>query len=272
MTPPSPNAAKLVELDARIGEAVAAMGLLPAGVHGAFRERIYDLLSHHRDSVLKHHGLPGGRRAQKWLATRLFRFTRAVGGESRIAELMGEGFGAAVSGETFGPGALRQVEFGGTMSGEMMAIPAGRGRANPKEFRRLLALRGARGGLDVAPSGALVREAEGRRHGLRSELWGVLRRTRRQPRQLGYYARFADVQSRHAERFEADLDRAMTAAGREALAERARDRGLQRGVYVGTLRKYLEQNPGKHAEARRVAAAAARAARAAGITGSRERA
>lgn len=252
------SAAPMVELDARIGEVLAAAANLPPAVLGAFRERVYDLLSHHRSSVLKHHRLPGGRRAQKWLATRLYRFTRAPERPGHAADVYGEGFAAAVSGETFGPDALRRVEFGGTVTSRaLMAIPTGLGAARRKQFARLL----ESGALSVTPTGALVRERAGRARdarGARSELWGVLRRSRRQAPALGYEAQFRSVQARHLPKFEADLGRAVTAAGRAALAERARDRGLRRGAYLAALRAYLDQNPRKYAEARRWAAAAAR--------------
>lgn len=265
---PASPARPVVELDVKIAEALAAVALLPAGTQGAFRERIYDLLSHHRLSVLRHHGLPGGRPAQQMLATRLYRYTRAETKGGRIVELVGEGFAAAESGEIFARGNLALLEHGGTVSsGQPMAIPTGQGRGQfggglrtHGNFASLLRSRG----LDVSPSGALFTSTA--RGGLRTVLWGVLRRSRRQRPVLGYYRQFEDVQRRHVSKFERDLELAMTASGRIALEERAKEKAHRRAVYVATLRKYLEAHPGRLAEANRVAGLAAKAARAQGIT------
>lgn len=259
-----------------LGEVLATVSLLPSAVQASFRERLYDALSHHRLSVLKHHQLPGGRRAQRMIASRTYRYTKPGEG----AAVMGEGFAAAETGSTFGPAALLQLERGGDIAaGEGMIVPVGAGRRLAQRDRaaweRLL-----RGDVDLvrAPSGRmlLVRHTLGKHSdgtgGVKETIYGVMTRRRRQPAQLGFYRQWESVEARHVAKMDADLGRAVTAAGQAALVERAAESRVLGAAYVDGLRRYLAVNPGKLREARAAGALARKAARAANTTRERERA
>lgn len=257
-----------LRIDARIGQALAQVALLPAAVQAAFRERLYDLLSHHRLHVLKHHRLPSGRAAQRMLATRLWRYTRA---SARDAGVAGEAFVAAASGDTYGADAFRRLEFGGDVAaGAPMAVPIGAGRVLARRdraaWRRLL----GSGVLEAIRTRAgrtlLIRETAGRARdagGAKSLLYAVLTRRRRQPAQLGYFAGFEAVQARHVAKMEQDLERAASAAGQAALVEASRERAALDAAYLQGLRRYLAAHPNRLREARAAGLAARRAARAA---------
>lgn len=279
MTTAPANAA--FTLDAKIGRVLAEVALLPSAVQGAFRTRVYDLLSHHRLSVMKHNALPGGRRAQQMLATRLWRYTRVSTDPRAVAGVVGEGFAAADTGEDYGGSFLKQLEGGASIrAGAPMIVPVGAGRemlargsaANAHRAWREL-LRNGDTDLIRGPSGRLLLVgSKDTRGGVKQIIYGVMTRRRRQRPVLGFYRQFDDVQARHVAKFERDLDRAATAAGQEALVERAGENKTISAAYVEALKRYLDANPGRHAGARRAAQAAARLARQANLTRPGERA
>lgn len=266
-----------VEIDVRLGQVLATVALMPAAVQSAFRERLYDLLSHHRLSVLKHHQLPSKRRAQQMLASRTYRYTRAdaAGALGGGLGVVGEGFLAAESGQTYGRDAFKRLEEGGEVSArEAMIIPVGAGRRlalrDRAAWERLL-----HGDVDLirAPSGRMLLVRQSIRKGsIKETIYGVLSRRRRQPAQLGYYRQFDSVQGRHVAKLEADLDRAQTAAGQAAIVERAAEGRRLGEAYLAGLRRYLDANPGRLREARAAGVAARKLAKAANTTRDRERA
>jgi hypothetical protein len=261
-----------LRIDARAAEVVAMLGYIPMELLGRFHERTFDLMNHHRRSVLKHHRFPAGRRAQKMLGARLYRYGARTRDPVKIEQLVGESFAVEPSG-AFGD-AMRVWERGGTVrTSEAMAIPffaglsgkGGRGARVSAKFRKLLEA----GLFDVAKGrGILFEPTVSRRRlkgvegqtGYRSVIYGAARRRRVQPPVLGFYERFQSILPVHMAKFDRDLSLALTSAGREAIRARYADDRIFRGSfeqqYKQELRKYLEMNKVVGSEARAVIARA----------------
>lgn len=253
---------KPASLETRLGETVAAIGLLPPALRGAMRSEVYDILSHHRTSVLKRVGQtwPGGAGARKMVAARTFHFTKF--NEKGIAGLEGEAFTASI--RDFGDEAFEQFEHGETISAKgPMAIPGGAAltgkgkvRGGQGGFEAMLARRG----FNISERGALLKKV-GRGASARQELWGTLSHRRRQRPILGWHDRWNDVLSRRLPGLERVVDEAIKAPNQAALEARAQEARLAAATRQAVFRKYLDAHPGKVQEAREVARKAAAAMR-----------
>lgn len=234
-------------------EVEAQLGYLPTVLGATVRERVYDMLSHHRLTVGKSVGrtFPGRRRAQQWILSRTYRFTSPLrelksSGEGILPAVLGESFYAASTGFLADvDDEFEHLERGGTVSSsDVMAIPTGAGRRaisgglrTTKQFADKLR---RPGGLDVSPTGALFdTEAARKGAGLRSSLYGVLRRRRHQDPILHWYSTFDSVSARHLRRMETDAAFALDFAGRASLAERSEMLKQERAVFRGAFNEAL---------------------------------
>lgn len=249
-----------LSVEARLGGVLAELGALPHALGAAMRSKVYDMLSHHRRSVLSHHRFPSGRRAQQMLASRLYRYTRADTDPVRPAGIVGEAFAAAQSGATFGGETFKQWEDGADISArESMVIPIAAGakmmrgaagaRARFRQLieRRELVLVERRGKFPL-----LVKPNEADRHGgERSTIYAVLTVRRRQGRILGFYAQFESVAARHLPRLERVLDIAMKAGGEAAVLEEERIKGIGREAYQASFKRIYDESLGVNGNKRR---------------------
>lgn len=277
----TPTLANPVVIDVRLADALAQVGYLPAAIQGAARAAAFDMLSHHRLSVIKNaRTWPGGRRAQAMTASRLHRFSKD---NEQNAGVTGQGFAAAVTGQTFGSDAFVREEAGQSITaGGYMALPVGAGAEMVKsniagrrqQFRDLVASRA----LSIIPvRGALllVQKLAGRgkaQKGLRERVLAVLIKRRTEPGRLKFYPTWERIQSEDTPKLEKILSLATTEAGRVKLAERNRAGVAGRAAYTSTFREFLSTNPRRFAQARQVATAAAAAARNSVISGAGGRA
>lgn len=259
-------------ISVRMGEALGQIALLPAALRGAFLWILYDIVTHQRTSVLKHHKLRAGRPAQQMLATRIFRYTKAADSENRVAELMGETFVAAVAGSDAGAGYVENPRFfqlletgGESTSGAPRAVPIAAGllrrggsvRVNPK-FKELLKAKA----FDVVPRKGklplLVYSPESGRE--RSVIYGVLAKRLDYGPQLNFYKQWNSVLARGLPKMEKGLERAATAAGQAALADRDALVRAGKEAYLETL-KQMSTRGIKGRQAKRAAQLAESAAK-----------
>lgn len=263
--PLSPGQAAIVEMQVRVGAVISMLGFLPSEVQGILRAHFYDWLTHHRLSVMKNHGLTGGRQAQKWLATRLFRYTKA--NDPRLpANVKAEAFAADV--DDFRPGQMKLLEEGGiATSSELMFTPVwGKGRTYAKA-RQMLdeALKTRKTDLIRSSNGKIliVQHIKGSRNGrgMRDLIIGVGTRRQRYKPTLGFRARFDAVSSKHVAAIGKDLDRAGTEAGLATLETKGFANRVYNQTFASEARRYLTAHPGNFAMAAKVAKAAARNAR-----------
>lgn len=254
------QAGRVLDIGARMQNVLGTLGSLPPVLLRAMAERNFDTLTHHRQSVLKHHKLPGRRRAQKMLAANLKRYVRDIKSPASVKDLEGEGFAAQLSGQSKWGDFLRNLEEGGSLSpGEngRFAVPLIR----PKRFRELL----AEGRLTLVPGkNILIEETKGRgaaRRGARTIIWGFLLKRRQQRALLGYFDRFDAVVQEESPEYDRDIERSLTAAGRARLDRTISANGAARQAFADEFRRYIGTNPGKFAEARKAAAEVAREVR-----------
>lgn len=260
-----------LRLEAQIDEAFFTLGYMPAALIGALGERNFDLVNHHRRGVLKDVAadFPGGRLAQQAIASSLHRYGKRRGDPRSLEDLQGESFAASSDDSPFGRGVLHVLQHGGVVAArKAMAVPIippgthGSARAAiRRRFREALAAKDAR----VTKSGYIVKDAS--RGAARSVILGRIVRSRRQRKLLRFYERFDAILGRHLPKYDADIRACMMIAGRAALERRTKMRGVQTAAWRETYAKYLDANPGKFAEARRVAYEAAKAARRRSIGG-----
>jgi hypothetical protein len=260
------------EIRVKMAKVVAQIGLMNPALLGALAEANYDLVNHHRRSILKHHKLPAKSSATRMLAARLHGYGRTRRVPESFADLKAESFAAAKSGQTFGDSLLIDLETGRSISASgPMAIPfaamtlqGGARSAAMRRFREQL----NSGALKIIRGNLLIRR-EGRKP---IKPLGILVKQRTQRPMLGFYRQWDSVLARHMAKFDRILDLAMTEAGREDLAARAvaaeNGRAASRDVY----REFINNNPGQHAKARQVAARASAAARKISLANSEGRA
>lgn len=259
--------AAMVTIQTKIGDAIRTLGFIPPAMQGAIRSRFYDLLSHHRLHTMKYHQLPGGRSAQKWLVTRLYRWTKLTGGGVMPMNVVGEGFAADV--DEWG-GQLKVMEQGGTRTTQApMLVPIGAGdAAGPglkpsKRLQRVLAEKS--GAFITTGKGTtfLIEHMAGKRNGMgaRSMLLAVLTRRQKYRPMLGYQKAFDLVLPKHISKVGDDVDKAMTVAGRQSLENRSEIEAVVNRARIDAMRKYLEIYPGNFREAERVAKLAAKSIR-----------
>jgi len=254
-----------VFIDVHAGEVLATLGYIPSVYAAVLAERNIDVLDHHRRGVIKDAGreMPGRRRAQKFVAARLFRYGRKTSGlPKRLRDAQGESF--AVEGRD---GLLETLEFGGTRSSSQpMAIPLlprYQGARNAQRWEAKL----ASGELDVVPGRGLLVEtrrggrSRGRRLGLRSEIAGVLTRSTEVRAQLGFFARWDKNLPRVNQKYESDASKVLTAAGRAAAAERIRTNSRARAASERAFKRFIKRDPSNTPGARRAARDAAKSVR-----------
>jgi len=277
---------RLLTIDGVANQAIRSIGYIPAVLSAWIAELNLDLVSHHRRSVIKHHGFVSGGRTQRFIASRLFGYgsTRPTDRVTRIDQARGESFLAARS-TSSGPfpldeASLRLLEEGGTVrSRRPMAIPIGRGRPFRGAFENVPIWRRTRDGLnardfDVIPdpdnrSRSFIVDARERsiRRAAREDndggdlIVGVLVRTRTQPPKLQFFDQYERILPKHLRKYEAMIEKATTKAGRLALQERLASVLEDRSVYRRVFADHLESKPGEYAAARKVARAAQRDAR-----------
>lgn len=249
----------IVDIQADITEAFLTLGYMPVAMQTAIRLRFYDLLSHHRLTVLKNHKLPSGRTGQQWLASRMYRYTKTTGGKLFPINVVGEGF--AVDIEDW-QGQVNLLERGGTRTSQRpMLIPIGAGDARGPGLRPSKKLQDAKanksGAFITTPRGQtfLVQSIGGTRAGIgaKTEILGVLSKRQTYRPMLGFQRAFDIVVPRHVEKFSADMDLAITESGREALMVRSGIASITNRARIDAMRKYLEQSPGDFRGATRVA-------------------
>lgn len=254
----------------RLGSVVNQIALLPATQREWFRWIIYDMLSHHRLSVLEHNKMPGGRGAQQMLATRTWRIVKI--NQSQLVEIFGEGWAAADRKSDEGADYVENrrffhlLEFGGQVSANaLMAVPILHGRdIGRKEFRR--ALKGVGTELDIVPRKGkpplLVEHMRGKsnRYRARDRIFAVLTRQTTYRPMLGYYARWEDIQNRRLPDLEKGLEQAMTTAGQAALENKDRQTNAQKSAEIAKFREMIAQGF-RSRDARRAATLAGKQAR-----------
>lgn len=251
----------LLDVEARMGEAVAAIGYLPAIAPAVVSTRIYDAASYHRSSVLKDAKgrYPSGRRMQKFLAARLFVYGRTTGRSlpTKMSQVKGESFAAEGR-----DGLLRRLEEGGTTTtAKPMAIKLDPSLSRAK-FEQML----ESNELEVVPGRGLLinvtnrrRKVAGNRAGLRTEVVGILRRRVQFDGRLGFMDRWQQNLPKVLAKFDADMKRLVTEAGRASLEYREQTSQRARAAGKAAFDAFLSSNPGNARGARKAAAAASQA-------------
>ena len=253
---------------------MATVGFIPSGLIGALAERNYDLVDHHRRTVLKTHEMPAGRRATRWLATRMHRYGALTQSPTSLDELQGESFAASQPDKgIIDPDRIESLEEGGDVrTREQMAIPIGAGRQSVggRESNATAAFVRAleRREFDIIDTprarGLLILELNARRGknplGQRTAIMGILRRHRHQRKMIGFYQAWDDIVPRHLPRYEKALEMALTAAGQAALEHRNEVKNAGRVAWKREFERYINANPGNFRGAKQAATSAARLA------------
>ena len=226
-------------------------------VRGAVLERVYDLLKHHRRSVLARHGLGNYRGGQKLIAALTRYYAKSSGWESVTSStplLHGEGF--AFSGDS---GMMRNLEYGADIrAAQPMVLPLP--GVNVQDLRRALANRGllriprpGKGALLALPPGArlssikvgpLTRRAGARlsRHAGTITPVAVFATRRYQRPLLGWFRAWDNVVPRHLAKIDKTFDDLLTEAGRtrrasaDTQARAALARGQQGPEFFGRMK------------------------------------
>lgn len=254
------QAGRVLDVNMRLSNVLRTLGYMPAIAIRALAERNFDTLSYHRSSVLKHHGLPGRRKAQRMLAANLRRQVRKIKADT-IEDVAGEGYAVGLREQNAaGWGKfLASLEEGASIkANEPMAVPLP-GR-QPKKFRELLAA----GKLTMIGKGLLVQETKGRgnaRLGARTILWGKIILKRKQRALLKFYPQWDAVQGKVSARYDRDMELVMTEAGQARLERTLNANAAGRAAAKTEMQRFLAANPGKHREARTAASKVAQQVR-----------
>lgn len=202
----------------------AALGSVPPVVGAVLKMRLFDIVTHHRRSVLKHQTFPGGRSGQKFLAATMKRYSRSE------AERGARSVGATAESFTHSrwPGFFGQVERGGTVrSARKMLVPfmatlrpgahggvvATSRIANPWDPAWWEANRER---IFITKRGVVVLHMGRGTSGdpSRSRPVALLRRSRRQRPILGFFSRWDAVLPRAVAAIDADFERLLSDQGR----------------------------------------------------------
>ena len=274
------NFEKSLEIRLDMSEVLATCGCVPASLAGALSARSFDLLSHHRKAVIKNAKTwPGGAKAQRAVASRLFRYGSKNGEQaSAISDVQGQSFAASTSepSSPFAGGSLGKLESGGTVStNQPMIVPIARGLNNDgltksrmfinaiKNHTFDVITQGKGRGLVILQHAANNKDQNDEKfRGWRSVVIGKLLKSRRQSPMLRFFESFERIVPKHKADMEKDLGDALTAAGLAKLDRRADVQAAQRGAYRAAYAEALANLPGKHAKARAAGAAAAKLVRA----------
>ena len=232
-------------LQARGLEVIEKLGYLPSELTGALRVRVADLVLHQRLETGKRVGVsfPSRRKAQKRFFARSFQYSRKA---EFLRELQGESFivGGEADPAKRGRDFWDLLQTGGVIrSSGAMFIPfsPASARAFAKAGFGDVINQGRARGLLAVESG----RAAGR--GFRSELVGVLRRTRRQPKLLQWFESFDTVYPRHAAQMDRVVEEVLTAEGRARVAQETER--LTQQVAARLTRVYGASDRGTRAEA-----------------------
>lgn len=263
-----------IDLRVRGQEVIDKLGYMPAEVAGALRWRVLDLMLHTRSSVGKGvaRQFPSGRRAQKRWFARSFQYSREA---AEINAVAGEVFavGGAANPAKRGRDFWDLLQTGGVIySRSPMFIPFSIARDTvivnrAERSRTFIQSTATRQGFalgDPRVSVINTRRRQGlvafepsrfdarTRRGIASTtlLVGVLRRSRRQPKLLGFVESFQSVYPQHAAQFDRVFDRVLTERGRASVAaetERLREAvlsriGRTRGPGVGTNKQIADRS------------------------------
>jgi len=262
----------MLDIQARVADVAATLGGIPDAVAAALHEAMFDLVNHHRRSVLKHHGLPSKRRAQKMLAAQLHRYTKRGMERANPIEMSAESFGASST-----PKFLLNLEYGGPIrSDDWMAIPVEGGlfmnksgeRMTHANFRKFLTsnkLRAVstRRGILLVKEQSRSKTKTGEIKGARTVVYGVLRKSRTQRPMLGFNHAWEKNLPEQLAKFDKILDEAVTEAGRIRLARQQEASRASTAAYYDELERQLAASGGKmNAAVRRAATEAAKAAKA----------
>lgn len=272
--------AKSLEVHLDMSQVLATCGVIPAALAGALAARNFDLLSHHRKSIIKNaRTWPGGVRAQRAIASRLARYGSKYGKQAEtISDVRGESFAATMSPKPGAPlvgDALSTLETGRTVNtNEAMIVPilAGRisgssGTLKTKQFVdaiknhtfQIIAKGRARGLVIVEYA---ARKVKGEQLGVRSVIIGKLTKRREQSPMLKFFESFERVLPKHLAQMGEDMESALTAAGLARLSRKRETQAAQHAAWKEAYAASLASLPGKYPEARKAGAAAAKLVRA----------
>lgn len=256
-----------------IAPVFATLGGIPPAVAGAISEAHFDLLDHHRRSVIKHAqaAFPGRRSAAKYIATRLFRYGRKKANIEFIEDAQGESFGVSRP-DLFGDDNLENLEEGPQISAsDYMAVPIAAGlqqRAWGTTKSGVFGKLQKDGKLQIVyrkgKPALLVAEHEARRGrnavGERTAVYAVLIKQRHQRALLAFYPTFDSIVPRHADKYDRVIELALTEAGRQKLATDNTARNAGREAFAIARAEALAKGLSS-SDARKVAADASREAR-----------
>lgn len=259
----------MLDIQARTAEVVQMLGGMPDVVAAALSVAMFDFVNHHRRSVLKNHKLPSKTRGRRMLASTLHRYSKRGTDRAKPMEMLAESFGAAQT-EKF----LTHLEEGGRItSSDWMAIPimggtreVGGERMTHANFRKFLtsgklqAIRSSKGDILLVQH-QKARKVKGEMRGERTNIMGVLKKSRTQRALLGFDAAFDSIQAKQLAKFDRILDQAITEAGRMELARSMEASRAGTRAYYEEQTRMLGTNGGQMTAAvRRAAHAAAKAA------------
>lgn len=253
----------MLDIQARTGEVMATLAVMPPAVAEALRYTAFDAVNHHRSSVLEHNQLKGKGR-KSFLGAVLHRYARGDMFSQRPMDITAESFGAAKTNDI-----LTNLEQGARIqTSSMMAVPFGKGinkdGSVSKKFKDHLEAEKFR----LVPTRSvvlLIKDVGGGNK--RSEIWGALTPRRQQRPQLNFMERWKHVEASSTAKFDEVLDKAMTASGRTSLARDVEKDRAAYEAYVKKVNELMAANGGKTTGAIRKAAkeAAKAAAKQAGI-------
>lgn len=235
---------------------------------GMVGEENYNTLSHARSAIIKNarDTWPKRFNAARFVAASLKRWgTRRGMVATRIVDAEGRLVGLPVKGVDPTRGNLEAMEAGGNVeASDWMAIPVGaigvstpQGRAAAeRRFRQQLAA----GELVVVGRGLLVNRAAMGRNRTRVQIVGALVKHRAQRPLLKFRETFEKIWPKHKARYEALVDKALTAAGRVALQKQQRDLVANRLAWSRAYSASLEAGA-SFQDARRAAKDAAKFAK-----------
>lgn len=234
------NAGRFITMKTNaLSSAASLMGFVPL-VAGALKVRLYDMMEHHRRSVLQHHKMPNRRGGQK-LIGKLYRKYVQDDTAKDGPELHGEMFMFSQDAQK-----LVNLETGGNItSRESMAVPIGitakKLRSLIRQRKVMIAPRKGKTALLVEVSRGRLRKGEhsaGIGRGSKSVIRGVLTRHRRQRALLGFYKQFDDVLPRHGAKFDRTIAQmADEAAALDLALSTAQLAGLKPDTFFRRLKR-----------------------------------
>ncbi len=272
------RAGGVVHIDARLAEIHATLGFVPSCLVAALGEGQRDFIDHLKKSTLKRVALtfPSKDRAQRMIASRFFGYSGTarrdyLGGEGppETWKLDGEAFIASRSGVgQLDPRNVQAYQEGRDVkASEWMAVPTKAGMPYTGAFQNVPIWQRVAGGLREflfvtvkrKNGGTVVlivddrkrTESKMKKKGLTGwenlPVVGIFVKRRLQRKLLQFYEAAAEIAPKHAAKMDRDVEKAMTAAGREALAFRnetvLRARQAWASAYDSSLSTSLSAGP-----------------------------